>query len=146
MKHTCQESICIDKPQLSKLSQSMYMSGLYKQTEEEKLYPERPLYRTEYGRITWKLLHRLAGMYDTNPSEDDKKLMNDTIKGLSVVFPCKECALHFQEEIKILPPKVEDNKELVKWFCLQHNQVNKRLGKNIYDCDNVEKIIYESKI
>ena len=146
MKHSCEESICIDKPQLSKLSQSMYSSGLYKQTEEEKLYPERPLYRTEYGRITWKLLHRIAAMYDSNPSEEDKKLMSDTFKGLSIHFPCRECAVHFQSEIKELPPKVEDNKALVKWLCYQHNNVNKRLGKEVYDCENVEKLIYDYKI
>ncbi len=53
-KHSCNDNyVCIDKPELSKLSQSMQLSGLYKQTEQEKLYPERPLYRTEFGRMTW---------------------------------------------------------------------------------------------
>ena len=144
MKHSCQESICIDKPQLSKLTQSMYMSGLYKQTEEEKLYPERPLYRTEYGRITWKLLHRISAMYNPQ-SEDEKHLMSNIFKGLSIHFPCKECADHFKEEIKENPPKVEDNKSLVKWLCFQHNQVNKRLGKELYDCENIDRLLTEYK-
>ena len=146
MNHSCQTSICIDKPQLSKLSQSMYMSGLYKQTEEEKLYPERPLYRTEYGRMTWKVLHRIAAMYDKSPSEDDKKLMWQTFKGLSLHFPCEECAVHFRKEIEIDPPKVEDNKSLSKWLCIQHNNVNKRLGKELFDCENVDSLISEYQL
>src|SRR5690349_10954493 len=113
MKHSCQDSICIDKPKLSKLTQSMLMSGLYKQTEEEKLYPERPLYRTEFGRITWKLLHRIASMYpENNTSSLEKEIMFNTFKGLSTHFPCRECADHFKTEISILPPQVEDNKVL----------------------------------
>ncbi len=146
MNHSCQTSICIDKPQLSKLSQSMYMSGLYKQTEEEKLYPERPLYRTEYGRMTWKVLHRIAAMYDKNPSEGDKKLMLETFKGVSLHFPCEECAKHFQKEIEVDPPKVEDNKSLSKWLCIQHNNVNKRLGKELFNCENVDSLIFEYQL
>jgi FAD-linked sulfhydryl oxidase len=121
------------------------MSGLYKQTEEEKVYPERPLYRTEYGRMTWKLLHRIVAMYDPK-NEEDKKLISDTIKGLSIHFPCRECAQHFQGEIKENPPKVEDNKALAKWLCYQHNQVNKRLGKETYDCDNLDRLLSEYKL
>lgn len=147
MKHSCQESVCIDKPKLSKLSQSMFMSGLYKQTEEEKLYPERPLYRTEFGRMTWKVLHRIAANFpDNDVNEDDKKTMENIFYGLAKHFPCLECKEHFQEEIKKNPPKVENNKTISEWLCLQHNQVNKRLGKENYDCHNIERILYEYKL
>lgn len=142
----CEQSICVDKPDLSKLSQSMYMSGLYKQTDEEKLYPERPLFRTEFGRITWKVLHRITSYYPENPNDEEKELISGTFKGLSTHFPCKECAEHFKYEISINPPKVENNKILSQWLCFQHNQVNKRLGKEIVDCSNVDSLIYQYRI
>jgi FAD-linked sulfhydryl oxidase len=146
MSHSCGASICIDKPQLSKLSQTMSMSNMFKQTEEEKLYPERPLYRTEYGRMTWKVFHRIAAMYNQTPSEEDKKLIMDTFKGLSLFFPCEECAIHFQKEIALDPPKIEDNKSLSKWLCIQHNNVNKRIGKSLFNCDNLDVLMSEYKL
>jgi len=147
MKHSCHDSnICVDKPNLSKLSPSMQMSGLYKQTEEEKLYPERPLYRTEIGRMTWKVMHRIAAICPESPTIEDKYRITKMCEGLSTNFPCKECAEHFREEIKKLPPEVEDYKIFSKWLCYQHNQVNKRLGKELYDCDNLQRILSEFKL
>ena len=35
------------------------------------------------------------------------------------------------------PPRVQNNIELSKWFCEQHNHVNVRLGKEEFDCDRV---------
>jgi FAD-linked sulfhydryl oxidase len=146
MGHGCEDSICIDKPDLSKLSQSMQASGLYKQTEEEKLYPERPLYRTEFGRITWKVMHRIASIYPENPNDQEKELMSNTFNGLAAHFPCRECADHFKNEISINPPKIENNKTLSEWVCFQHNQVNMRLGKNLFDCKDIDKLIYQYKL
>ena len=129
MSHDCQsQSICIDKPSINKLSQSMYMSGLYKQTEEEKLYPERPLYRTEIGRITWNVLHRIAASYAiSDPTDKEKELMKGTFKAIGSHFPCKECAEHYKKEIIKIPIKLDNNKMLSKWVCIQHNSVNSRL-------------------
>ncbi len=146
MGHGCEESICIDKPNLSKLTQTMYMSGLYKQTEEEKLYPERPLYRTEFGRITWKVLHRIASFYPEEPNKEEQELISNAFKGLATHFPCRECAEHFKMEITIKPPKLENNKMLSQWLCFQHNQVNKRLGKDVVDCNNIDNLIYQYRI
>lgn len=145
MGEGCDDSICVDKPSVSKLSQKNG-STLFKQTEMERIYPERPLYRTEFGRATWKVLHRISAKYPDTPSENEKRLINQLFKGISLFFPCKECADHFKEEIRQVPPKVENNKDLSKWLCYQHNQVNKRLGKEITDCNNINKIISEFKL
>lgn len=146
MSHECQTSICIDKPSISKLTQSMQNSTLFKQTAEEKIYPERPLYRTEFGPMTWKVLHRIAATYPEHPLEQEKELAKDMFKGLARFFPCVECAVHFQKEIKIEPPKLENNKALSKWVCYQHNQVNQRLGKKVFDCNDVNKLLKEFKV
>lgn len=148
MTHTCEsQSICIDKPSVSKLTQSMYMSGLFKQTEEEKIYPERPLYRTEIGRITWNVLHRIASSYSANePSEEEKELMRGTFKAIGTHFPCRECADHYKKEFEKIPIKLDNNRQLSQWVCIQHNNVNSRLGKKLFDCDKIDKIINDYKI
>jgi FAD-linked sulfhydryl oxidase len=145
MGHGCEESICIDKPSITKLS-NIGNSFLFKQTEEDVLYPQRPLYRTEFGNSTWKVLHRISINYPSDPNEYEKNLMEKMIKGLSIHFPCPECAEHFRKEISIFPPKVDNKNDVIKWFCYQHNQVNKRLGKEIVICDNIDKIINDFKI
>lgn len=45
-----------------------------------------------------------------------------------------------------MPPKLDNRVELSKWICYQHNQVNKRLGKQIYDCSNINKMINDYKL
>ena len=145
MGHGCEESICVDKPSISQFANKSN-SALFKQTEMDQIYPERPLYRTEFGNSTWKVLHRISVFYPDKPSEEEKSLMNGMIKGLSVHFPCPECRDHFAKEISILPPKVDNKRELINWLCYQHNQVNKRLGKEIVSCDNIDKIIKDFKL
>jgi hypothetical protein len=50
-------------------------------------------------------------------------------------------------EISIMPTKLENRVELSKWICYQHNQVNKRLGKELYDCNNnINKLISDYKL
>jgi FAD-linked sulfhydryl oxidase len=146
MGKDCEESICIDKPSISKFTTASSHSVLFKQTEMDQRYPERPLYRTEFGNSTWKLLHRVSANYPDKPDESQKLHMNFLIKGISLFFPCPECAEHFRQEISILPPKLDSKQELASWFCYQHNQVNKRLGKEVYNCDNIDKLISEYKL
>jgi FAD-linked sulfhydryl oxidase len=141
----CEETVCIDKPSISKFNISN-SSVLFKQTEINQRYPERPLYRTEFGNSTWKVLHRITTLYPEKPKEDEKQMMNKLIKGISLFFPCPECAEHFRNEISILPPKLDSKKDLTSWLCYQHNQVNKRLGKDLFKCDNVDKLINEYKL
>jgi FAD-linked sulfhydryl oxidase len=35
------------------------------------------------------------------------------------------------------PPRLTNNLELSKWFCEQHNVVNRKLGKDEFDCEKV---------
>jgi hypothetical protein len=100
MSHNCQQSICVDKPSLNKLNENKSTTGVFKPTEDELKYPERPLYRTEFGNITWRVIHRMASMYPDKPNEEDKMRMKNFFEGLATHFPCPECAEHFKEGIK----------------------------------------------
>ncbi len=95
-----------------------------------------------------ELMHRVAAMYPSRDdvSKEDRTNMIKMVNGLARHFPCKECAEHFQYEIKVVPPKVNDNKEFAKWFCYQHNQVNKRIGKEVQNCEDMQKIINDFKL
>ncbi len=145
MGQGCEESICVDKPSISQFN-TKSNSVLFKQTEENHLYPERPLYRTEFGNSTWKVLHRISAFYPDKPSDEEKDLMSRMIKGLSIHFPCPECRDHYKNEISVSPVRNENRRDLVSWMCYQHNQVNKRLGKDIVDCQNIDRLIKDFKI
>ncbi len=95
----CDDSICVDKPLNSIINPNQASMGLYKSVQEEKLFPQRPLYRTEFGNITWKIFHKSGFNFPENPNDEEKLLMNKMINGLSRHFPCKECASHFQKGI-----------------------------------------------
>jgi len=42
--------------------------------------------------------------------------------------------------------KLDNRTELSKWICYQHNQVNKRIGKDIFDCNNLNKLFSDYKM
>ncbi|KAL9610340.1 MAG: hypothetical protein Q9167_004938, partial [Letrouitia subvulpina] len=53
------------------------------------------------------------------------------------LYPCGECAAHFQALLKSFPPQVSSRKAAEMWGCHVHNQVNRRLKKVEFDCARV---------
>lgn len=90
------------------------------------------------GRSTWTLIHTIAAVYPGIPSAEHKKDVINFIYLLSKLYPCGECAQHFQMLLAEYPPKVSNHDEFVQWMCKVHNKVNERLGKSIFDCKTVE--------
>lgn len=90
--------------------------------------------RAEVGRAGWKMIHTILAQYPEEPSDDDRITLSTYLKLLSRVYPCRECAEHFQELLKQYPPQLSSRKAAVMWGCDAHNKVNKRLGKEIFDC------------
>lgn len=39
--------------------------------------------------------------------------------------------------MKFNPPKLDNRSAFSGWLCVQHNYVNKKLGKPLFDCTNV---------
>ena len=56
-----------------------------------------------------------------------------------------DCAAHFKEELKETPPVVDSRENFAVWMCGMHNNVNKILGKPIFDCsfENLSKRWYK---
>jgi FAD-linked sulfhydryl oxidase len=48
-----------------------------------------------------------------------------------------ECADHFSVILKQYPPQVSSRNAAAAWGCHVHNEVNKKLKKEIFDCTKI---------
>lgn len=55
------------------------------------------------------------------------------------LYPCGECAKHFQELLRDLPPQTSSRMASALWLCSAHNLVNARLGKPEFPCDKLDE-------
>ena len=93
--------------------------------------------RAELGHSTWHFLHTLAARFPISPTDEQQKAVIEFIHLFSRLYPCGNCAGHFQLLLKEDPPSVSSRDELVYWFCRQHNKVNVRLKKPLFDCSTI---------
>merc|ERR1712032_426784 len=114
---------------------------LQKGSQETKtiLQPEdskKPLKlsKEEIGRHSWALLHSMAAAAPNIPSEEQKQFYKNFLFSLAEVYPCKICAKHLKQMLTDIPFRYKSREELVYYLCELHNDVNKRLNKEIYDC------------
>ncbi|GJJ74314.1 FAD-linked sulfhydryl oxidase [Entomortierella parvispora] len=96
--------------------------------------------KAELGRATWKLLHTMASRYPEKPKADERAAVKQWIFLLSRLYPCGECANHFQRMLKDHPPQTSSRAALSNWACSIHNIVNIRLGKAEFDCSTLENV------
>ena len=97
---------------------------------------QKLLVRQELGRSSWQLLHRLAASFDKAPTLARRAEVAAFFQGLSVLYPCPECAAHFRELLLAHPIEehTRDNRALSLWLCSVHNKVNEKLGKPLFSC------------
>lgn len=93
--------------------------------------------KAELGRASWKLFHTIMAQYPETPTKQEQTTLTNYIYLFSQVYPCGECAEHFQKLLAKFPPQVSSRNTASQWACYVHNQVNERLGKEIFDCNNV---------
>tara|TARA_B000000557_G_C20615360_1_gene375734 strand:- start:110 stop:592 length:483 start_codon:yes stop_codon:yes gene_type:complete len=95
---------------------------------------DRPLDRIMLGRSTWSLLHTVAVYYPDKPTKEKQKQTKLFIESLSNIYPCSICQVDFKNNVQKYPPKLGSRKDFIAWMCFQHNLVNKKLNKKIFDC------------
>lgn len=93
--------------------------------------------KAELGRATWKYLHTVMARFPDKPTEDESNALKTYIHLFQRLYPCGECAEHFGEIIKKFPPQVSSRSAAAVWACHVHNEVNKSLNKEIFDCANI---------
>ncbi|KAL8763055.1 MAG: hypothetical protein Q9184_001082 [Pyrenodesmia sp. 2 TL-2023] len=95
----------------------------------------------ELGRSTWTLLHTISASYPPRASPTQQSEMRQFLGLFGKLYPCWVCAEDFQEWMarRGNEPKVEGRNGLGTWMCEAHNEVNRKLGKQEFDCGKWEE-------
>ncbi|KAF2759314.1 hypothetical protein EJ05DRAFT_485348 [Pseudovirgaria hyperparasitica] len=93
--------------------------------------------KAELGRAAWRVLHTTFARFPDEPTADESQALKDYIHLFQRLYPCGECAQHFHELLKKFPPQVSSRTSAATWGCHVHNEVNRKLGKDIFDCANI---------
>lgn len=93
--------------------------------------------KAQLGNAAWKLFHTILARYPEKPSLREQATLGQYLYSFAQVYPCGDCARHFQELLTKYPPQVKSRKTAALWGCHMHNKVNERLGKDEYDCTTI---------
>ncbi|KAL8800574.1 MAG: hypothetical protein Q9182_005085 [Xanthomendoza sp. 2 TL-2023] len=93
--------------------------------------------KAELGRSAWRLLHTTMSSYPLHPTASEQAALASYVHLFARLYPCGQCASHFQKILKKYPPQVRGRKAAEMWACTVHNEVNKSLGKDRFDCARV---------
>ncbi|CAN8030071.1 unnamed protein product [Ixodes persulcatus] len=98
-----------------------------------------PLDRKSLGRCSWSFLHTLAAHYPKRPTAEQRTDVEAFFRLFAKFYPCRDCADDFRNSLEASPPQTSSRTELAQWLCAQHNLVNAKLGKPIFDCSRVDE-------
>ncbi|RKP29974.1 hypothetical protein METBISCDRAFT_17380 [Metschnikowia bicuspidata] len=98
---------------------------------------ENEVLKAKLGNSAWHLLHTVLARFPDEPSAAEKKTLKQFVYLFAQVYPCGDCARHFQKILKKYPPQVSSRKTVALWGCHIHNKVNERLNKDEYDCTQI---------
>ncbi|EME39690.1 hypothetical protein DOTSEDRAFT_75366 [Dothistroma septosporum NZE10] len=93
--------------------------------------------KAELGRATWKYFHTVMARFPDKPTREESTDLKSFIFLFQRLYPCGECADHFGELLKKYPPQTSSRSAAAVWACDMHNKVNKRLGKEMFDCATI---------
>lgn len=77
--------------------------------------------------------------FPDHPTEAERESLKQFFHLFSRLYPCGECASHFQQLLKELPPQTSSRMSSALWLCAAHNKVNQRLGKPEFPCDKLDE-------
>ncbi|KAL9603986.1 MAG: hypothetical protein Q9179_002014 [Wetmoreana sp. 5 TL-2023] len=103
--------------------------------------PDCPPDVEELGRSGWTLLHSISASYPSRASPTQQSEMRQFLGLFGKLYPCWVCAEDFQQWMarKGNEPRVESRDGLGRWMCEAHNEVNRKLGKQEFDCGRWEE-------
>ncbi|CAK7210637.1 hypothetical protein SBRCBS47491_000841 [Sporothrix bragantina] len=93
--------------------------------------------KAELGRASWKLMHTMMARFPDTPTADDSLALQTYIQLFARLYPCGDCASHFQLLLQEYPPQTSSRNAAAGWACFVHNEVNKRLKKELFDCSKI---------
>jgi len=98
-----------------------------------------PLDKDDLGRNTWSFLHTMAAYYPEKPTTIQEKEITVFMKIFAKYYPCDHCAKDFRKSINLNPPETTSRWNFSQWLCKMHNEVNRKLGKEEFDCSLVDQ-------
>lgn len=114
--------------------------SLTEKTKEEKpnLRANCPPDSEALGRATWTFLHTMAANYPEKPGFSEQVEMLSFFNTFSKIYPCWYCADDFRKWMNLRQnkPRVSSQEELNIWLCEAHNEVNRKLGKKEFNCQD----------
>lgn len=93
--------------------------------------------KAELGRATWKYFHTVMARFPDKPTADESAALKSYIHLFQRLYPCGECSQHFGQILDKFPPQVSSRSAAAVWACHVHNEVNKSLEKEVFDCANI---------
>lgn len=92
------------------------------------------------GRSTWTFLHTTAAYYPLSAPPATQSSMLALLSSISILYPCAPCASDFKQDISKHPANdaVKTREGLMQWLCERHNEVNTKLGKPAFQCENAQ--------
>ena len=87
-------------------------------------------YKNRLGNKCWNFLHTLAEGFPPLPNKDEIEAFKIFMDKLADIYPCRRCKFHMKEYFARFPPFPSK-----RYLCNFHNNVNLRLGKNIFKCE-----------
>jgi hypothetical protein len=84
-----------------------------------------------WGPDGWRLLHTLAYIYPSKPTQQQQYLYNIFFDMLKDILPCRYCRESFKNFMKELPikPYLNSPRNLRLWIYRIHNKVNNKLRR-----------------
>lgn len=86
-----------------------------------------------WGPMGWMTLHSISICYPEQPTDLDKKILNEYMNAFGGCITCIYCRQHFAQmfgDYKVKVPNwANSRKDLFLAICRMHNAVNKRLDK-----------------
>lgn len=114
-------------------------SSSYKDPKKPDAYYDDPPEYSELGNGTWRLLHSIAATYPETPTAAEQNQMLTFLQIFSNIYPCWSCAMGFRKWMakpeNDPKPQLESQDKFGRWLCAAHNVVNKRNGKEEFDCN-----------
>ncbi|KAI9753590.1 MAG: hypothetical protein M1815_006157 [Lichina confinis] len=90
------------------------------------------------GRHTWTFLHSMSASYPEQASAAQQRDMSHFLQLFSQFYPCSVCADDLRDWMREPgnEPRgaVAGRDQFGRWMCRAHNEVNRKLGKPLFDC------------
>ncbi len=73
--------------------------------------------KAELGRAAWKLFHTTMARFPDQPSDEESAALKSYVYLFARLYPCGECASHFQKILKKYPPQTSSRSTAAAWAC-----------------------------